>query len=193
MVKYFLVVCFLCISISHTLAQPNKNMTTKFTHINLLMYPKLSHLTWDTFLTCKAHYHIDSVDASKSTLTIIISDKKITNADLPDPQLINRCKPNTHVFKIELKNKSGNGFKIGNYNYDGSDTKPLNGLPKIELIEKPSLSLMGKAQSKTYYFDTSKNHTCEVISLDEHFIYGSFYFKDPEGIISGQFKAEIIK
>lgn len=193
MYKVFCIVFLSLTSLIYGYAQPNANMNTKLTLIKIKMYPSLTHLTWDTYKTCKAYYIIDSIDASKTTLNIIISNETIPNTTLTQVNLINTCKPHTQILKIELKNKSGNTIKTGNYKYDGSDSKPLNGLPKIELIAKPSLSLVENQQSKTYNFETSRDHTCEIISINENFVIGSFYFKDTEGIISGQFKAEIIK
>ncbi len=192
MFRYFVVIVFNLYFVRMVYSQPNKNMITKFTLINIKMYPGLTHLTWDTFLTCKAFYITDTLDASKTTLNIIISNHGILNSELNNPYLINICKPKTQVLKIELKNKSANGIKTGNYKYNGSDTKPLNGLPKIELIAKPTLSILASKQSKTYNFETSNEHICQITSINKHYVIGSFYFKDTEAIISGQFKAEIV-
>jgi hypothetical protein len=193
MIKHFIVLYFCCLHLLSSMAQPNKISTTMFTVINVKLFPKLKILTWDTINTSKAYYTIDSVDSKNTTLNIIISNKAFTDNDIKGNSFNLSCSTQIQIFKIELKNKSGEAIKTGNYKYDGSDTKPLNGLPKIELIAKPTIEIITNLKTMKNIFDYSKEHTCKIIELNENYIYGEFLFKDTEGLISGQFKAKIIK
>ena len=191
--KRFIVLYFCCLHLLSAMAQPHNINTTMFKVINIKLFPKLKTFTWDTINTSKAYYTIDTVDAKNTTLTIFISNKAFKDNDIKNYSITNSGTTQTQIFKIELKNKSGEEIKTGNYKYDGSDTKPLNGLPKIELIAKPTIEIITNLKTKKNIFDYSKEHTCKIVELNENYIYGEFLFKDTEGIISGQFKAKIIK